>query len=98
MYPVRPFSCRLLYSVRQCGATGPVGHRQVWGLAESARHDLHLLDETGYSGHLSYILQLLSDPNFKQTYLAGRFEPDIIEDFARTHGILINRFAEPGAP
>lgn len=96
VYPVRPFSCRRLYSLRPCGETGPVVHRRVWEIAETTVRKLHLLDQSGYAGHLSYILHLLSDSRFRRSYLEGGLEPDAIEDFARSHGIIINRYADAG--
>ncbi len=95
IYEERPFSCRRLYSLETCGeATGPTVHREVWSLSESTVSALQQLDDTGYSGHLSYILQLLQDPKFRKTYLDGDFAPDAIAATARKNGILINRFQE----
>ncbi|OIP91933.1 MAG: hypothetical protein AUK55_10300 [Syntrophobacteraceae bacterium CG2_30_61_12] len=95
VYPVRPFSCRRLYSVRRCGPSGPTLHRQAWEAGERIRRRIHLLDDCGYGGHLSYILTLLLDPWFRHDYLAGKFEPAAIEEFAGSHGIVINRWVEP---
>lgn len=94
VYPVRPFSCRRLYSVRRCDQSGPTVHRQVWEAGERIRRRIHLLDDCGYAGHLSYILTLLLEPWFRHDYLAGQFEPAAIEAFARSHGIVINRWVE----
>jgi hypothetical protein len=52
---------------------------------------LQQLDDTGYSGHLSFILQMLEDAGFRDTYLAGDFKPEVIADFGKTHQIFINR-------
>lgn len=93
IYPVRPFSCRRLYSVKTCGLSGPTVNRQVWELAERTVGDIQELDHTGYSGHLTYIIQLLKDARFRKTYLSGGFSPDEISAFARQHGIVINRFS-----
>lgn len=94
IYAVRPFSCRRLYSLRKCGENGPIIHRQAWQEAEIIRSALQQLDDTGYSGHLSYILQLLNDARFSRTYLAGAFAPEEIRQYAMDHGITINRFCK----
>ncbi|MEJ5364873.1 MAG: YkgJ family cysteine cluster protein [Desulfosoma sp.] len=85
IYPVRPFSCRRLYSVEPCGAKGPVVHREFWALAEQFTRALQLLDPRGYSGHVSYILGLLEDPSFLEAYLVGRAYPtglaSVVQEF-----------------
>ena len=93
IYAVRPFSCRRLYSVRACGETGPMLHRQLWAQSEETLEAIHQLDDTGYSGHLSFILQLLRDARFRKTYLTGGFSPEAVEAFGKRHGLVINRFA-----
>ncbi len=93
IYAVRPFSCRCLYSLQKCGETGPMVHRQAWQAAKATRSAIRQLDDTGYTGHLSYILQLLNDARFSRTYLAGAFAPEEIQKFAMDHGITINRFS-----
>jgi hypothetical protein len=52
---------------------------------------LQYLDDTGYSGHLSYILYLISLPDFKVLYQTGGFDPAKIMSFGKRHGIVINR-------
>lgn len=93
IYAVRPFSCRRLYSIRKCGETGPTVHRQAWELAESTVTAIQSLDDTGYSGHISYVLQLLNDTAFRKVYLDDLFSPEAIRDYARSHDLVINRFA-----
>lgn len=95
IYPLRPFSCRRLYSIRKCGESGPTVHRQAWEAAEQIRLAIQQLDNTGYMGHMSYILQLLNDPKFLKTYLSGEFSPEDIRTFAMNHGLFINRLALP---
>ncbi|MBW1717643.1 MAG: hypothetical protein JRJ77_17835 [Deltaproteobacteria bacterium] len=51
------------------------------------------LDDTGYSGHISFILYLLDKPGFRKLYLSGGFDPGKIARFGKSHGIVINRFA-----
>jgi len=75
IYPVRPFSCRRLYSLEPCGIKGPVVHREFWALAEQFTRALQALDPRGYSGHVSYVLGLLEDPFFREAYLANRVCP-----------------------
>jgi hypothetical protein len=62
-------------------------------LAEETIKDLRTLDPNGYSGHLSYILHMLSQERFLETYLAGKFEPQAVMAFGKTHRISINRMA-----
>jgi len=95
IYPVRPFSCRRLYSIRLCGASGPTVHRQAWQAAEQVQLAIRQLDCNGYMGHMSYVLQLLNDSNFLKTYVADEFSPRDIQNFAANHGISINYLAQP---
>jgi Fe-S-cluster containining protein len=94
VYQFRPFSCRRLYSLKQCGESGPMVHRQVWDLAREIEASIQAVDDTGYSGHLSHILQILSDAGFLKTYLEGGFSPDDISEYALKHNIIINRFVK----
>ncbi len=71
IYPVRPFSCRRLYSLVRCGENGPTVHRQVWKMAEETIVAIQALDGDGCFGHLSHILLLLQEPRFRKTYLSG---------------------------
>jgi hypothetical protein len=91
IYAVRPFSCRRLYSIKICGETGPTLHRPIWQLAGEVEKAIQLLDDNGYSGHLSYIFQLLKDSQFRETYLRGDFSPNDIREFALSHNIVLNR-------
>lgn len=93
IYPIRPFSCRQLYSVRPCEGRGPTVHRQSREAAKKAIVQLQKLDATGYSGHIAYILYLLDQKNFRNLYCMGGFDPDLIKDFGKKHGIVINRKA-----
>ena len=98
IYGVRPFSCRQLYSVRECGGSGgPMTHRQAVESARSAVQELQRLDDTGYSGHISYVLHLLEDPSFRRLYLSGGFAPEQIMSFGKAHGLIINRTAKSRA-
>jgi hypothetical protein len=95
IYAVRPFSCRRLYSLKTCGVTGPTVHRHVWILAGEIEAAIQLLDNNGYAGHMSYVLLLLKDAKFRNTYLNDGFAPDQIHDFLRTYHLSINRHASP---
>jgi Fe-S-cluster containining protein len=97
VYRVRPFACRRLYSVKRCGESGPVVHREFWELAERATVSIQRLDEYGYSGHISFVLQLLRDPAFRKVYVGGGFDPESVRDYAAPRGIVINRIVEPRA-
>ena len=94
IYAVRPFSCRQLYSVRECGSSGPLAHRQAVDFARSTVREIQQLDDTGYSGHISYILQLFEDTSFRELYLSGGFAPERIKKFGKGHGLIINRLAK----
>jgi hypothetical protein len=93
IYDVRPFSCRQLYSVRECAGNGPTIHRGAVALSRDTVRQIQKLDNNGYSGHLSYILHLIGDDGFSEVYLSGGFDPGRIRKFAKAHGIIINRFA-----
>jgi hypothetical protein len=93
IYEVRPFSCRQLYSLRKCGDGGPLVHKQAAVTSRATVREIQTLDDTGYSGHISFILHLLDIAKFRETYLSGGFDPAVIADFGKSHGIIINRFA-----
>ncbi len=91
IYECRPFSCRRIYSVRICSMENPPAvDKKIMALGHQAITELQALDHTGYSGHLSYILYMLSVPAFSRVYLAGGLKPEQIMDFGRSHGIIIN--------
>jgi len=91
IYEVRPFSCRQLYSLRGCDGNGPVVHRQAVALARQTVTRLQQLDDTGYSGHISFILELLKQKAFRRLYISGGFDPQRFAGFGKRHGIIINR-------
>lgn len=92
IYENRPFSCRRIYSVHVCSSQAPPAvSRQVMERADQAIKALQKLDSNGYSGHLSYILYMLSVPAFLNTYTAGQFKPEEITDFGKSHKIIINQ-------
>ena len=95
IYPVRPFSCRRLYSLKTCGMTGPTVHRRVWSMAEEIETAIQLLDDNGYSGHIAYVLHLLKDAKFRKTYLDNGFAPRQIQDYLHRYNLFINRHAAP---
>jgi uncharacterized protein len=90
IYEVRPYSCRRLYSVKKCGHTGPTVHRQAIDLHKETLSRLQSLDSAGYSGHMTYILHLLRQPDFFKLYLSGGFNPVQIAAYGKDHGIIIN--------
>lgn len=97
IYNTRPFSCRQLYSVKQCEVSGATIHRQAFELSRKAIASIQELDNTGYSGHLSFILHLLDDARFREFYIRGGFDPQRVRDFGKSHGIVINcRVRPPG--
>nr|WP_321401677.1 YkgJ family cysteine cluster protein [uncultured Desulfobacter sp.] len=92
IYENRPFSCRRIYSAHVCTQDAPpTVSRQVMDRADQTIAALQKLDDTGYSGHLSYILYMLSVPAFLNTYMAGDFKPEEIMEFGKAHRIVINR-------
>jgi Fe-S-cluster containining protein len=94
IYDIRPFSCRQLYSTRECRGRGPTVHRGARELANKAVREMQRLDDTGYSGHLSFILHLLEMPGFMKLYLSGGFDPGRVAKFGKAHSLIINRFAK----
>ena len=93
IYDIRPFACRRIYSLERCHVNqSPVLHRQVMELSEKAIRTLQAMDETGYSGHLTFILHMLDTPAFLSTYTAGEFFPEAIMAYGKTHRIVINKF------
>jgi hypothetical protein len=91
IYDIRPFSCRQLYSLKECTYRGPTVHRRAVELSKMTVKRLQQLDGTGYSGHISYILHLLDRPSFRKLYTSGGFNPKEIMSFGKKHGIVINR-------
>ena len=92
IYSARPFACRRIYSLKTCSkAQSPVLSRSVMEMGDTAIRALQQLDDTGYSGHISYILCMLASDRFLETYLSGDFKPEEVSDFGKTHQILINR-------
>lgn len=92
IYDRRPFACRRIYSLKVCGPDQhPVLSRQVMVFGDDTIRKLQQLDDTGYSGHLAYILHMLDASDFLTTYLAGEHRPEEIMQFGKSHGILINR-------
>jgi hypothetical protein len=79
--------------MKRCGEAGPVVHRRLWVLADRYVDSLHELDDTGCSGHMSYVLTLLNDARFLKSYLEGGFAPDRAREIIRDHGLTINRYA-----
>ena len=96
IYKRRPFACRRIYSLHVCNAERPpVLHRPVMKLADDTVRRLQMLDETGYTGHISFILFMLENPKFLETYLAGEHRPEEIMHFGKAHRIFINRSIQP---
>jgi len=92
IYEIRPFSCRRIYSVHVCNPDHPpMLSRQVMKMAEKTIRELQILDDTGYSGHISYAMHMLKTPKFLSTYLAGEHKPEEVMAFGKTHHIVINQ-------
>ena len=91
IYPVRPFSCRRLYSVRKCDGQGAVVHRQAVMLGQKIEKELQMLDADGCSGHLSFILYLLEKNGFRQGYLRENWSTEKFKDVIERHGLVVHR-------
>ena len=92
IYEIRPFSCRRIYSLKRCSSSQrPELHRQVMALAKETLNELQTLDDTGYSGHISFILNMLDAPKFLETYLAGEYKPEEVVAYGKSHKIVINK-------
>ena len=94
IYDVRPFSCRQLYSLKDCREYGPTLHRRAVEINARTIERLQHLDDTGYSGHISYIISMLDDRDFRTLYTGGGFDPSQIMSFGKSHGIVINRMMD----
>jgi len=92
IYQVRPFACRRIYSNHVCTRENPPQvSRHVMDMAAQSIRALQQLDDTGYSGHISFVLHMLDTPAFLKIYLAGEFKPEAILRFGKSHGIVINK-------
>jgi Fe-S-cluster containining protein len=97
IYPVRPFSCRRLYSVKKCDGHGAVVHRQALVLGQKAEKELQELDPEGCSGHLSFILHVLEQGSFRQGYLQGNWQVKDFRDLLERYGLVVHRGGPIGA-
>lgn len=79
IYEVRPFSCRWIYSLKKCKGNPPLIHSCVFEMAKETIRKIKQLDNNGYSGHISIILQLLDQTEFRESYLLGK--PNKIKSF-----------------
>jgi len=90
VYPVRPFSCRRLYSVKTCGEQGPVVHRAAMAVASHTIEALQDLDPAGCSGHLSFILHLLDKKEFRRAYLQGMWNPGTFQKLVERYQVTVH--------
>ncbi len=91
IYPVRPFSCRRLYSVRKCDGQGAVVHRQAVVLGQRIEKELQNVDPGGCSGHLSYVLDLLDNKAFRRGYLRGKWNAEDFRDFIERYQLVFHK-------
>jgi hypothetical protein len=91
IYPVRPFSCRRLYSVRKCDGQGAVVHRQAVVLGQRIEKELQLLDPDGCSGHLSFVLDLLENRTFLRAYLGGNWNARLFKDIIDRYELVVHK-------
>jgi hypothetical protein len=93
IYAIRPFSCRQLYSLERCGRQGPVVSQRAVALARQTVMRLQALDWQGYSGHLTYILDLLGPEQHRERYLKGALTPESIPHQGRQYGLRVHRLS-----
>ena len=62
----------------------PEVNRHVMDIASKSIKALQQLDDTGYSGHLFYVLHMLDTPVFLDTYL-NETTPQEIMFFGKSH-------------
>jgi len=90
VYPVRPFSCRRLYSVKTCGEQGPVIHRRAMALASRTIELLQNLDAAGCSGHLSFLLHLLEKQEFRRAYVQGVWNAGDFQGLVERYQLMVH--------
>jgi uncharacterized protein len=62
---ILPLACRRVYSLETCNCRRPpILNRRVIKLGADTIRSLQKLDDTGYSGHISFILHMLAAPGF----------------------------------
>jgi hypothetical protein len=91
IYAVRPFSCRRLYSVKQCDGQGAVVHRQAVMLGQKIEKELQKLDPDGCSGHLSVILHLLEKTGSREGYLRENWSTEKFKDIIERYELVVHR-------
>ncbi len=91
IYKIRPFSCRRLFSVQTCGETGPVIPRQLWEAGEKTLRKIYELDEDGYCGHISHILELLNNPSCYKKYVSGKLASEEIKNIIEKYNLIVIR-------
>ncbi len=91
IYAVRPFSCRRLYSVKQCDGQGAVVHRQAVMLGQKIEKELQELDPDGCSGHLSVILHLLEKTGSREGYLRENWSTEKFKDIIERYELVVHR-------
>ena len=91
IYAVRPFSCRRLYSVKQCDGQGAVVHRQAVVLGQKIEKELQELDPGGCSGHLSFILRLLEKNGFQEGYLRQNWSTEKFKAIIERYELAVHR-------
>ena len=54
------------------------------------------LDDTGYSGHISFVLAPLENPGFFGLYRLGKFNPEAVAEFGQRHPLIIRVVTRSG--
>jgi Fe-S-cluster containining protein len=91
IYPVRPFSCRRLYSVKKCEGQGAVVHRRAVVLGQKIETELQELDADGCSGNLSFILYLLEAETFGRGYMKGNWKVEDFREIIERYRLVVHR-------
>lgn len=92
IYDIRPFICRGLYSLKKCPKDqGAVIHVQANELQKGALKKLQAIDTNGYSGHISFIIELLKEQSFRRFYVSGGFDPARIIEYGKQRKLVVNR-------
>ncbi len=73
LYPVRPFGCRCMVSVRNCGETGFADMDPfILTVNDVFLQHLEHIDAQGYTGNFADVMQFLDSDKNRQNYAAGR--------------------------
>ena len=84
IYAVRPFSCRRLYSMRQCDGQGAVVHRQAVMLGQKIEKELQELDPRWMLGTSGLYPSFAGEDWISRGLSAGELEYGKVQGYYRT--------------